>query len=188
MAKGGVCGEGGFAWQGACMTGGVCGRGVCMAGGMHDGGHAWQRGACMVGGMHVMHTPMQILWLRHMVNERVVRILLECILVIFVSARLHQASAHGCNNSLIGLIILFLLKTMGLFENGLQSHSGVTLLFSVRTASLASWQSYHSIDSDTWCNLVLTVRSYMSGHHRLRPIQSVLVHCFGCRRGFTTAG
>ena len=50
--------------------------GVCLStGGVHDGGHAWQggmhgRGVCMV---------WQILW--DMVNEQVVRILLECILV-----------------------------------------------------------------------------------------------------------
>ena len=36
------------------------------------GGHAWQ------GGVHAMHTPQQIL--RDTVNERPVRILLECIL------------------------------------------------------------------------------------------------------------
>ena len=64
MVKGGVCGEGGFAWQGACMTGGCV-----WQGGVHGRGHAWQRGACMVGGMHVTHTPsMHILRLQHMVN------------------------------------------------------------------------------------------------------------------------
>ena len=65
------------AWQG-----GMCGRGVWW-GGMHSSrvhgkdmrcmGHVWQ------GGMHGMHAPWQILW--DMVNERVVHILLECILV-----------------------------------------------------------------------------------------------------------
>ena len=43
--------------------GGVCGRGACVAGGVHGGGHAWQI-------------------LRDTVNERAVRILLECILVL----------------------------------------------------------------------------------------------------------
>ena len=64
---------GGHAWQGACEGGGHVKQGACMA-----GGHAWQgvhgRGACMVGGR-----AWQIL--RDMVNERAVRILLECILV-----------------------------------------------------------------------------------------------------------
>ena len=56
----------------------MCGRGVCMT-----GGHAWQ-GACMAGGGHACHAfpPLQILRLRHTVNERAVRILLECILVV----------------------------------------------------------------------------------------------------------
>ena len=79
----------GHAWCGAMW------QGACMAGGMHDWGvhgrgHAWQ-GACMAGGMHGRgmcdrghawqgtHAPQQIL--RDTVNERVVRILLECILV-----------------------------------------------------------------------------------------------------------
>ena len=94
----GVCGrgcawQGGHAWQGACMAEGVAegvyGRGCMRGRGCVAGGHVWQervcmaggmccRGACMAGGMHGMHAP-QIL--RDMVNERAVRILLECILV-----------------------------------------------------------------------------------------------------------
>ena len=59
MAKGGMCGEGGHAWQGlvcgrrhvwqeghawqgGCVVWGMCGRGVCVA-----GGHG--RGVCMAG-------------------------------------------------------------------------------------------------------------------------------------------
>ena len=57
-------------------------------GGFHSRGHAWQ-GACMAEemcmvGVRVCHKPpppRQILWLRRTVNERPVRILLECILV-----------------------------------------------------------------------------------------------------------
>ena len=45
---------------------GVCGRGHVLQGDMHGRGHAW-------------HARPQIL--RDMVNERAVRILLECILV-----------------------------------------------------------------------------------------------------------
>ena len=59
--------EGGHAWQG-----GMHSRGVCMARGMYSRGHVWQ------GGMH-LPPPTQIL--RNTVNERAVRILLECILV-----------------------------------------------------------------------------------------------------------
>ena len=55
---------------GGMHWGGVHGRGVCVA-----EGHVWQ------GGMRAMHPPWQILRLRYMVNERAVRILLECILV-----------------------------------------------------------------------------------------------------------
>ena len=54
-------------------------RGLRGRGGMRgQGGHAW-RGACMAGGMHAMHAPRHYeIW---SVNARAVRILLECILV-----------------------------------------------------------------------------------------------------------
>ena len=90
---GGACVVGGMhdrgcVWWGVCMAGGIHGRG-----GMHGRGHVWQgacmaggvcmaRGACVAGG-HAWHTrppPREIL--RDTVNERAVRILLECILVI----------------------------------------------------------------------------------------------------------
>ena len=60
-----VCQE--FCPQGGMHGRGMCGRGVCG------------RGVCMAGGMHGMHTNQQVL--RDTVNERAVRILLECILV-----------------------------------------------------------------------------------------------------------
>ena len=78
---GGMCG-GGHAWQGVHVWQGGhawqevhgkgCAWGVCMAGGMHGGGHAWQ-------GEHVWwgHA-----WLEIQPLQRMVRILLECILVI----------------------------------------------------------------------------------------------------------
>ena len=71
---------------GGCMVGGMM-VGACMAGGMCGRGHAWQEGGYvggMHGGRHACHAcppPWQILRLQHMVNERVVRILLEYILV-----------------------------------------------------------------------------------------------------------
>ena len=87
---GGVC-SGGHAWQGGIHGRGVCGRGVCMAGGMHcgKGVYVCGRGACMAGGgMHgrgCMHAtpppPPDTMRYGDTVNERAVRILLECILV-----------------------------------------------------------------------------------------------------------
>ena len=91
---------------GRSMRSGGRGRGVCGGRGVHgggecawwQGGHAWQggvcggRGACMVVGgmcggrgcMYGSRGDMRgIQW--DMVNEQVVHILLECILVIFVS-------------------------------------------------------------------------------------------------------
>ena len=43
-------------------------------------------------------------------------------------------------NAAMTLMIMFSLKTVELLENGLQTHSGVTLLFSMRTESQASSQ------------------------------------------------
>ena len=62
------------------MAGGHAWWGVCMAGGIHGRGCAWQ-GACVEGGIHGggMLGRGGHAW--HMVNERAVRILLECILV-----------------------------------------------------------------------------------------------------------
>ena len=77
---GGMCGRGACMVGGACMAGGhvwqggVHGRGHAWQGGMHDRGHAWQ-GACVAVGACVAYTT---------VNERVVRNLLECILVNIV--------------------------------------------------------------------------------------------------------
>ena len=76
--RGDVCGGGGYAWQGVCVA-----RGVCMAGGMCGKGCMHGRGVCAWQGAcggHACHAhPQQIL--QDMVHERVVRILLECILV-----------------------------------------------------------------------------------------------------------
>ena len=93
MWQGGMYGRGSVHDRGACIVGRACvAGGVCMAGGacivgegMHGrgacmaGGHAWQ-GACVAGGMHGTHAPPQQI-LPDTVNERVVCILLECILV-----------------------------------------------------------------------------------------------------------
>ena len=65
VVGGGMHGRGGM-----CGKGGVCGRGW----------HAWQGGHVWQWVAYMQHTPQQIL--RDTVNERAVRILLECILVI----------------------------------------------------------------------------------------------------------
>ena len=62
--RGGMCGRGGM-HVGHVWQGGVHGRG------------AWAGGVCDRGGMHAPHHQI----LRDTVNERAVRILLECILV-----------------------------------------------------------------------------------------------------------
>ena len=54
-----------------------------------------------------------------------------------VRAPLHQESASTLQMT---LMILFSLKTIESLENGLQTHSGVTPLFSMRTESQASSQ------------------------------------------------
>ena len=96
--QGGMCGREGHAWQGGhawqrgvhggghAWQGGVAGehawQGACMARGWvwwGDGRCAWQ-GACMAG-VCMAHRPPPQQILRDTVNERAVRILLECILV-----------------------------------------------------------------------------------------------------------
>ena len=80
---GGHAWQGGRAW-GACMVGGggMCGRGACMAG--------W---ACVVGGGRAWQI------LRDTVNERAVRILLECILV-FICGHLPSSLSEPLPNGL----------------------------------------------------------------------------------------
>ena len=87
----------GYAWQrgvhgrGACMAGGHVWQGVCawlgayMAG---EGGQAWQGEVCV---------PQQIL--RDTVNERAVRILLECILVLELFLRVVADAARNQGGS-----------------------------------------------------------------------------------------
>ena len=104
----GMCGcWGGHAW----MPEGMCGcQGVCMVarGGVCGcGGHAWLwRGACVVvgGGVHRIR--------QDTVNERAVRILLECILVLILKL-MHilsggsRISQTGAPTSVYGKNLLF---------------------------------------------------------------------------------
>ena len=62
-----------------------------------------------------------------------------------------QRQHQGCDNSVVNLAILFSLTTMELLENDLQSHSGETPLFLMRTEPLALLQRCHSIDADASC-------------------------------------
>ena len=92
---------GGVCQRGACVAGGVC-----VAGGMCGGGHAWQEGVCgrghawwgcvWHGGACVAAPPPHQI-LRDTVNERAVRILLECILV----SKLHRATSEVSSLRLI---------------------------------------------------------------------------------------
>ena len=72
-------------WSGACMVGGMRGGGACMVGGACVTGGVHGKGTCIVGGICATYAPLppppQALRLRYTVNERAVRILLECILV-----------------------------------------------------------------------------------------------------------
>ena len=79
QSGGGACVAGGHAWQWACVAGGACMVGGCAwQGGMHGGGHAWQGWQGVHGrGAYVADTTRY----GDTVNERAVRILLECILV-----------------------------------------------------------------------------------------------------------
>ena len=70
---------GGIHDRGCAWQGGMCGRGACVVGDMHGRGHAWQR-ACMVGRGCVWQEDHA--WQKKWQLQRVVRILLECILVI----------------------------------------------------------------------------------------------------------
>ena len=59
------------------MAGGHAWRGVCMVGGMHD------QGACMAGGRVWRGCACCVYYEIQSVNARTVRILLECILVLY---------------------------------------------------------------------------------------------------------
>ena len=61
--------------------------------------------------------------------------------------RQHQRYHH----SAMTLVILFSLKSMETFENGLQTHSG------------ASSQSCRSVDTDIWCKRALMVLLHFKG-------------------------
>ena len=106
---GGVCIQGGL-YIGVCIGGGVCiHRGVCIQGGWAD-------------------PPIQILW--DMVNERAVRTLLECILVLPIQSSCTPAAsniglifwqymdlavffpAYGCRNTFIFLGLHLNSKTL----------------------------------------------------------------------------
>ena len=54
------------------------------------------------------------------------------------------------------LAILFSLKTTELLQNGVETHFQTTPLFLMRTVLVASSQSHHSVNTDTWCKRALT--------------------------------
>ena len=65
----------------------------------------------------------------------------------------HLGSVY--TNSDMRPAILFSLKTMESLQNGVATHFRVTLLFSMRTVSLASSGSCGSVDSDARCKQAL---------------------------------
>ena len=63
------------------------------------------------------------------------------------------------------LVILLSLKTMESLENGLQSHSGVTPLFSMTAVS----QSYLSVDASAQCKRALSLHIHHSRSFEWAP-------------------
>ena len=80
-----ACGEG-RVW---CAGRGVCGGGVCVAGGVHGRGRAWH--AC---------PPADTTRYGDTVNERAIRILLECILVEFRQLQFDKSLSSSWISSL----------------------------------------------------------------------------------------
>ena len=74
--QGCVCGRGHAWWGGHAWHRGVCGRGVCMVE-LCGRGHAWQEGMCDGGGCA---------WQKRRSLQRMVRILLECILILVLKS------------------------------------------------------------------------------------------------------
>ena len=88
------------AWQeGMDGRGGMCGRGVCVAEGMHGGGGMHGTGvcvagecawwSCVVGGMHGRRACVMgggCAWQKRRSLQRMVRILLECILILVLKS------------------------------------------------------------------------------------------------------
>ena len=83
--QGGMRGRGVCMAGGSCMAGGMLGKGACIAWGCAWWGHVWWEAcmvACVVGACMAGGRAWQIL--RDTVNERAVRIILECILVVYI--------------------------------------------------------------------------------------------------------
>ena len=78
-----------------------------MAGGVHGMGACMARGACMAG---VWHAPSPLQILRDTVNDRAVRILLECVLVTHIFYVLS-------NFALVQLIYTFWIANEEMFSS-----------------------------------------------------------------------
>ena len=73
---------GGHAWQEVCVVGGACmAGGMPGKGGMHDRGCVWRGG-------HV--------WQERQPLQRTVRILLECILVLYINGNQYHVRVFLC--------------------------------------------------------------------------------------------
>ena len=62
-----------------------------------------------------------------------------------------KRQCQHCDNSVMTLEILFSLKSMELFQNGVATYFQATPLISMRTES----QSHCSVDADVWCKRAL---------------------------------
>ena len=70
---------------------------------------------------------------------------------------LHQASVSMLRQCCDDASHKFLIEINGVTQSGIQPQAGVTPLFSIRTASLASSQNCRSVDSDSWCKRTITI-------------------------------
>ena len=66
-----------------------------------------------------------------------------------------ERQSQRCDTSMMMLAILFSLKTMEPLQNGVATYFQVTLLFSMKTVSLASSQWCRRVEADTWCEQAL---------------------------------
>ena len=78
------------------------------------------------------------------------------------------------DNAAMTLVMLVWLKTMQSLQNGLQPHSEVTPLFSMKTGLLASSQICHSVDAYAWCKQALR-KTFFAFMNRCKK---VVLHVF----------
>ena len=142
------------------------------------GRHAWLGVRAWLGGMHGTHAPpRQILWLRHTVNERAVRILLECILVcllfVLLDAQVRTTLSvfigiiddQARNTVLLTCIVCLLLVVLKLIQNGVYlivSHAVTFVLVMFRHSQISPQRSKTQIKKDSICYCYLQRDCYFT--------------------------